>query len=385
MACFIRSSYTGNGGNKNACPVKCNEHFYDGPLSMCEKCSGLLTCSNGAGDCVVSGNSFACKCKPGFSGDRCENCDVQVHCSNHADTCQAGEDSFAECLVSSEIITDPQCPSGAEVLARRWTPKRCTKRDWMGRDKGSCATPGTAGTWNWQKPSITNQCKYYSNRYTCTSSILQVKCKRSTAAGCHSGFHDIKCSKCSSEFFCNGGGSSASHGGMCAVAQDGSPKCTCNEGFTGVDCGQCAPNYYPPGVCTTYCTREKTCNGFGSCGTAGQCTCDKMTDADGVSQPARISSQPASQPNDCGLPPPDGIKIRGIKCPASLPLVVARKWGNHVCRGDCHDCSTNDKRSDGWWTVDEVPNCKYETGKTYRFLKGNKCWVSARGSLAAPL
>ena len=68
---------------------------------------------------------------------------------------------------------------------------------------------------------------------------------------------------------CSGHGSCSSSG-----------RCICTDNFANAPgplhqhCSACEPNFYPVGVCDTYCNETHTCSGHGRCTESGHCRCD---------------------------------------------------------------------------------------------------------------
>jgi hypothetical protein len=66
-----------------------------------------------------------------------------------------------------------------------------------------------------------------------------------------------------------------------------------------------------------------------------------------------------------------GDVVSGDTCPTGKRIAMSR-WQTKTCSGDCSSCST----PDGFFT--HKPSCEYMDDKTYRFLKGEKCWGGPR-------
>mmetsp|Transcript_68374 Transcript_68374/g.221252 ORF Transcript_68374/g.221252 Transcript_68374/m.221252 type:complete len:2394 (+) Transcript_68374:3-7184(+) len=112
---------------------------------------------------------------------------------------------------------------------------------------------------------------------------------------CKPGYIGRDCDQCNSglytpesgcNVFCSRGTNCTGHGSCQIGAQTGLPngQCVCDKGFkyaqnfaTGqlVPCAFCDDDFYPPGVCTTYCTRETRCTNKGRCNKDGACICDE--------------------------------------------------------------------------------------------------------------
>eukprot|EP01059_Diplonema_ambulator_P031160 TRINITY_DN5656_c0_g1_i6.p1 TRINITY_DN5656_c0_g1~~TRINITY_DN5656_c0_g1_i6.p1 ORF type:complete len:2167 (+),score=641.02 TRINITY_DN5656_c0_g1_i6:692-6502(+) len=57
---------------------------------------------------------------------------------------------------------------------------------------------------------------------------------------------------------------------------DSNGICVCDDPvhWTGSNCSVCVQNYYPAGSCTTYCESSTTCSSHGTCNAFGACVCD---------------------------------------------------------------------------------------------------------------
>ncbi|CAJ1390811.1 unnamed protein product, partial [Effrenium voratum] len=63
----------------------------------------------------------------------------------------------------------------------------------------------------------------------------------------------------------------------CADGAQGDGSCTCVDLHNGTNCEMCDAGYYrsrADGLCDTFCDRNDTCSGSGSCTQRGQCQCD---------------------------------------------------------------------------------------------------------------
>ena len=54
-------------------------------------------------------------------------------------------------------------------------------------------------------------------------------------------------------------------------------SCLCDTGWAGAACDVCDLDWYPAGVCDTFCDAPTTCRSAGTCDTDGSCLCDAGT------------------------------------------------------------------------------------------------------------
>lgn len=110
-------------------------------------------------------------------------------------------------------------------------------------------------------------------------------------------------------------------------------------------------------MCSTYCSAKDTCSDNGTCRDDGTCACDQGWGGSSCSEPHEVD-------------------FSGNSCPDNW-IQTNYKWKAMTCKGDCSSCSTPNSWSNS------PPSCKYKDNRTYRFLKGRKCWGGPRTCIAS--